>query len=167
MVWSPKAWNFDPGWSLPNSNAINNYFSWTKCETINSHRMGLCLFKCVCPGQIFSMGLFAQQIFTVCLLGLEGFPAGSVVKNLCANAGDTRDVGSVPESGRSLQEEMATHSSILAWRIPWTEEPGRLQFMGWQRVRHDWRTKQQETRNRLHTRQWRYKGDQDQHYAAP
>ena len=36
-----------------------------------------------------------------------------------------------------LEEEMATHSSILAWRIPWTEEPGRLQFMGSQRVGHD------------------------------
>ena len=32
---------------------------------------------------------------------------------------------------------MATHSSLLAWRIPWTEEPGRLWFTGWQRVRHD------------------------------
>ena len=37
-----------------------------------------------------------------------------------------------------LEEEMATHSSILAWRIPWTEEPGGLQSMGSQRVRHDW-----------------------------
>ena len=36
-----------------------------------------------------------------------------------------------------LEESMAIHSSILAWRIPWTEEPGRLQFMGSQRVRHD------------------------------
>ena len=36
-----------------------------------------------------------------------------------------------------LEEEMATHSSILAWRIPWTKEPGRLQFMGSQRVKHD------------------------------
>ena len=36
-----------------------------------------------------------------------------------------------------LEEEMATHSSILAWRIPWTEEPGGLQSMGSQRVRHD------------------------------
>ena len=40
----------------------------------------------------------------------------------------------------SLEKEMATHSSILAWRIPWTEEPGRLQFTVWQRVRHDWAT---------------------------
>ena len=37
----------------------------------------------------------------------------------------------------SLEKEMATHSSILAWRIPWTEEPGRLQSMGLQRVGHD------------------------------
>ena len=36
-----------------------------------------------------------------------------------------------------LQKEMATHSSTLAWKIPWTEEPGRLQSMGSQRVRHD------------------------------
>ena len=36
-----------------------------------------------------------------------------------------------------LEKEMATHSSILAWRIPWTEDPGRLQSMGLQRVRHD------------------------------
>ena len=39
-----------------------------------------------------------------------------------------------------LEKEMATHSSILAWRIPWTEEPGRLQSMGSQRIRHDWGT---------------------------
>ena len=37
-----------------------------------------------------------------------------------------------------LEKAMATHSSIFAWRNPWTEEPGRLQFMGLQRVRHDW-----------------------------
>ena len=39
-----------------------------------------------------------------------------------------------------LEKEMATHSSILAWKIPWTEEPGRLQYMGSQRVGHDWET---------------------------
>ena len=53
-----------------------------------------------------------------------------VVKNPPANAGDVRDVGSIPGSGRSPGEGMVTHSSILAWRIPWTEEPGRLQFTG-------------------------------------
>ena len=45
----------------------------------------------------------------------------------------------------SLEESMATHSSILARRIPWTEEPGRLQFMGLQRVRHDLVTEQTHT----------------------
>ena len=42
-----------------------------------------------------------------------------------------------------LEKEMTTHSNILAWRIPWTEEPGRLQSMGSQKVRHDWVTEQQ------------------------
>ena len=59
-----------------------------------------------------------------------GFPGGSVVKNLPANAGDA---GSIPELGRSLGKGMATHSSILAWIIPWTEEPDGLEFMGSQK----------------------------------
>ena len=63
-----------------------------------------------------------------------GFPDGSVVKSPPARAGDT-----APSLGReyALEEEMATHSTILAWSIPWTEEPGRLQSMGSQRVGHD------------------------------
>ena len=51
---------------------------------------------------------------------------------------DAGDPYSIPGSGRSPGVEMATHSSILAWRIPWTEEYGGLQSMGSQRVRHDW-----------------------------
>ena len=46
-------------------------------------------------------------------------------------------MGSIPGSGRSLEEGLTTHSSILAWRIPWTEEPGGLHSKGLQRVRHD------------------------------
>ena len=53
-----------------------------------------------------------------------------VVKNPPANAGDIKDMGSIPESGRSLMDGMATHSSILAWRISWTEEPGGRQSAG-------------------------------------
>ena len=60
-----------------------------------------------------------------------------VVKNPPAGAVDARDVSLIPGSGRPLEEEMATYSSILAWRIPWTEESGRLQFMGPQRVWHN------------------------------
>ena len=52
-----------------------------------------------------------------------------VVKNPPANAGDGRDAGSISGLGRSPGGGNTTHSSILAWRIPWTEEPGR-QFMG-------------------------------------
>ena len=53
-----------------------------------------------------------------------------VVKNPPANAGDMRDAGSIPGLGTSPGGGHATHSSILAWRIPWMEEPGGLQSMG-------------------------------------
>ena len=56
-----------------------------------------------------------------------GFPGGAEVKASLSNAGD---LGLIPGSGRSLEKEMATHSSILAWRIPWTEELGGLQSTG-------------------------------------
>ena len=61
-----------------------------------------------------------------------------VGKNLPANEGDTRDVGSIPGQEDPLEEGMATHFSILAWRMPWTEEPGSLQSMGSHSVGHDW-----------------------------
>ena len=51
-----------------------------------------------------------------------------MVKNLPANAGDAGDMGLIPGSGRSPEGVMATHSSILAWEIPSTEEPGGLQI---------------------------------------
>ena len=66
---------------------------------------------------------------------IHGLPSGSVVKNLTANAGDS---GSIPGSGRSPAEGKATHSSIFAWSIPWTEKPGGLQSVGLQRVGHNW-----------------------------
>ena len=61
----------------------------------------------------------------------------ALVKNPPANTGSLRDA--VPSMGWDdpLEEEMANHSSILARRISWTEEPGGLQSMGSQRVRHD------------------------------
>ena len=51
---------------------------------------------------------------------LKGFPGGSVIKNLPANAGESRDMGSIPGQEDPLEEEMATHSSILAWKFPGT-----------------------------------------------
>ena len=59
-----------------------------------------------------------------------GFPGGTVVKNLTANAGDmVRSLGGEDPP----EEEMAIHLSILAWEIPWTEKPGRLQSTGSQK----------------------------------
>ena len=66
-----------------------------------------------------------------------GFPGGTVVKNLPTKAGDGRDAGRIPESGRYPEKGMATHSSILAWKISCTEEPGRLHSMGSERVRYN------------------------------
>ena len=63
-----------------------------------------------------------------------GFPSGSEVKASACNAGD---LGSIPRLEDALEKEMATHSSLLAWRIPWVEESGGLQSMGLQRVGHD------------------------------
>ena len=63
--------------------------------------------------------------------------AAPVVKNPPSNAGDIRDVDLTLGREDPLEEGMATHTSILAWRIPWTEEPGGLQPIGSQRVRHD------------------------------
>ena len=60
-----------------------------------------------------------------------------MVKNPPANAGDTRDERSIPMSGRSPRGGNGNPSSILAWKIPWIEEPGGLQSMGSQRVGHD------------------------------
>ena len=63
-----------------------------------------------------------------------GFPGDSEVK---ASASSVGDLGLISGSGRSLEKEMATHSSTLAWEIPRTEEPGGLESMESQRVRHD------------------------------
>ena len=62
-----------------------------------------------------------------------------MTKNLPVNTGDLRDASSVPDGEDPREEGMATHSSILAWRIPWTEEAGRLNSVGSQRVRHNGR----------------------------
>ena len=64
----------------------------------------------------------------------EDFPGGTVIKNPPANAGNAGDLGLILGTGTSMEEGMAAHSSVLAWRIPWTEEPDRLQYMGLQEL---------------------------------
>ena len=66
-----------------------------------------------------------------------GFPDGSVGKESTCNAGDTGDMVQSLGGGDPLEKEMATHCSILAWKIPWTEEPGGLQSTGSRRVRYN------------------------------
>ena len=72
-------------------------------------------------------------------LSYQGFPDSSDGKEFASNAGNQ---GSIPGMGRSPGEGNGnpTHCSILAWRIPWTEEPCRLQSVGSLRVRHNWVT---------------------------
>ena len=60
-----------------------------------------------------------------------------VVKNPPANAGGVRDAGSIMDGETPLEEGLAVHSSILAWRNPWTEEPGGLWSIESQRIGHD------------------------------
>ena len=78
-----------------------------------------------------------------------GFPGGLVVKCLPTNAGDLRDAGSISGGENPLEQEIATHSSIVVWRIPWTEEPGRLRSLGLQ---------SQIQLKRLHTHTWTWNG---------
>ena len=77
-------------------------------------------------------------VFVSSYLGVEFFPGSSAGKESACNVGD---LGSVPSWEDPLEEGMATHSGILAWRIPQTEEPGGLQSKRSQRLRYDWVTK--------------------------
>ena len=77
------------------------------------------------------------RLYTSFVYIVKGFPDGSEGKESACNAGDMGDAGSVPGLGDPLEKEMAAHSSTLAWKTPWTEEPGGLQSMGSQRVRRN------------------------------
>ena len=98
------------------------------------------------------MGIFIEQylVFTFFVLYWSRVDGASqvalVVKNLPvhAHAGGLRDAGLTPGWERSPEEGMAPHSNILAWRIPWTEEPGGLQSIGLQRAGQTEETWQQQ-----------------------
>ena len=95
----------------------------------------------VSKGLVESKKLFRENFVHLYYLQQDavtwGFPSGSAVKSLPASQ-EPQETW-VPSLGweDALGEGMATHSSILAWRIPWTTEPGGLQSIGSQRVRHD------------------------------
>ena len=113
-------------WAFRLCKSINPPLYLNQLELNFSH-LKLQVFWLLCP------------LYMVSLKEEKGFPDGSVVKNLPANQ-ETRVWTLGLED--PLEKEMATHCSILAWDILWTEEPGRLQSMGLQRIRYDWATKQ-------------------------
>ena len=87
--------------------------------------MGLCYHVCLRGAVCVLLSMTVQNAWAS--------QVALVVKNLLAYAGDFKRRGSIPGSRRSL-EGLAAHSSILAWRIPWTEENGRLQAIGLHRL---------------------------------
>ena len=76
----------------------------------------------------------------VCVYMYTGLSRWCSGKETDCNTGDTGDAGLTSRSGRSPGEGNGSHSTIVAWKIPWTESPGRLQSMGSQRVGHGWAT---------------------------
>ena len=96
------------------------------CEHICYTKSFLSVYMCLLMHSfIYLVWLYAMLLFkkTILLSTNRVSRVNTKVKNLPANPGDIRDAGSVPGLGRSLEEGMATHSSIFAWRITWTEEP--------------------------------------------
>ena len=79
--------------------------------------------------QIMQLWTQVYKYLLETLLSIQNLPAMQETQEIHFRSLDQED---------PLEEKMATCSSILAWKTPWTEEPGRLQSMGSQRVRHDW-----------------------------
>ena len=152
MIWGSK-WDTNYKWSASNPDNRSlymitwiwlwerKYFAIYKSDIAGRNEPSP---KCYAGSRLHKSYVWGWQIFSIVLecklliwlfkkeacMFFEVFPHISVGKEFTCNAGDE---GSIPGSGRSSGEEMATHSSILAWRIPWTEEPGRLQSMGLQK----------------------------------
>ena len=83
------------------------------------------------------MNTFIHKKTHIRIIVIASHQVALVVKNPPTSEGDIRDASLIPGSGRSTGEGHGSISSILAWRIPWTEESGGLQSVGSQRVRHD------------------------------
>ena len=109
---------------------------WLKCKLLNHVSCFWVPHQCLALSQQkrletylnYSVGLQGIE------LGLVGSLVAQTVKNLPAVQAWVQSLG----QENPLEKEMATHSSILTWRIPWTEEPGGLQSMGLQRAGNDW-----------------------------
>ena len=111
--------------------------SWRPWNNTSIYYSGRFIFICVIVWQMFTSQTRLQGSHECrCIFGLcWGLSNGSAIKN--PPAMQETWVRSLGQEG-PLEEEMTTHSNILAWSIPWTEEPGRLQSTWQQRVGHDW-----------------------------
>ena len=114
--------------SKTNTNKWKQTSSWCKISVFHSMPPLLALGCWSTQGVV----LWNDRVFSYL-----GFPGGSDSKESDCSVGD---LGSIPGWERSLEEEVATHFSILAWRIPRTEECSGLESMGSQRVRRNWET---------------------------
>ena len=108
-----------------------------RCLVFNTH---LCAFVSSWPPNrmVTSWGQGLIWFCTVALVPSTGFSGDASGKDPACHWGDIRGMGSISGSGRSSGGGHGNHSSILAWKVPWTEEPGRPQSIGSQRVGHNW-----------------------------
>ena len=119
-------------WTLEED--LLSFFSPSTLGSYNWHII-LCKFK-VCKHWFDIFIKF--KVVTILVLAAGGSQVALVVKNTPAGAADVRDVGSIPELGKSPWEGKAIDTNILAWRILWIEDCGSLQLKGLQRIGHDW-----------------------------
>ena len=96
--------------------------------------------QAVLPFQISTASVYTARHFLMCCLSTVLQIVSCVKIPAQLSHSSLRTVSLFLCNNLLLEKEMATHSNILAWRIPWTEEPGGLQSLGSQRVRHDWAT---------------------------
>ena len=107
-------------------------------QTTNTILLTIVIIQTLHPQNLPNWKFVPSDYFYICSpTSILGFPGGSVVKNLPANAGGTRDAGSVLCWEDPLEQEIVICPSMLAWKIPWTKEPGGLLSVGSQRVGHD------------------------------
>ena len=93
----------------------------------------VCMYTYVCVCVYIYIYIYTH--IYICLVDFQGGASG---KEPVCKAGDIRDSGLNPSREDPLEEGIVAHSSILVWRIPWTEENGGLQSIGSQKVRHGW-----------------------------
>ena len=98
------------------------HISWPKILELQ-HQSFHCIFSII---RSYNLQNNKNKIRCIFCININFHLVAQMVKNLLA----MREIGSIPVSGRSTGEGNGTHSSLLAWRIPWAEEPGRLQSMG-------------------------------------